>query len=97
MLGLSSGEGVEIALIDSGVDYLHPLLIDKLSLSDARSYISSDNSIGDTNGHGTMVAGVMTQIAPGAKITPYRVISENSGESIWTIEATSPKPLYTRL
>jgi len=86
-LDISTGEGVEIALIDSGVDYLHPLLVDKINLTDAKSYISEDATLNDTNGHGTMVSGVIAQISPAAQITPYRVIGESSGDSLWTIEA----------
>ena len=86
-LEISTGNGIEIALIDSGIDYLHPLLVDKVNMRDAKSYIPEEVTISDTNGHGTMVAGVIAQIAPDAKITPYRVIGESTGDSLWTIEA----------
>lgn len=86
-LSISTGSGVEIALIDSGVDITHPILADKISLKTAKSYVTGEASLSDTNGHGTMVAGVISQIAPEAMITPYRVIGEKSGDSLWTIEA----------
>lgn len=86
-LEVSTGNGIEIALIDSGVDYLHPLLVGKINLNDAKSYISEDTTLNDTNGHGTMVSGIIAQIASDAKITPYRVIGEATGDSLWTIEA----------
>lgn len=86
-LKISTGEGVKIALIDSGVDYNHPVLAGSINLTNAQSFITGDSSIDDTNGHGTMVAGIIKQIAPSATITPYRVIGESSGDSLWTISA----------
>ncbi len=86
-LEISTGAAVKIALIDSGVDYNHPVLADSINLTDAQSFVTDDNSVEDTNGHGTMVAGVIKQVAPGAIITPYRVIGDSTGDSLWTISA----------
>lgn len=63
------------------------MLADSIDLTNAKSFITGDSSVSDTNGHGTMVAGIVKQIAPEAKITPYRVIGDSSGESFWTINA----------
>lgn len=84
---LSEGQGVRIGLIDSGVDIYHPLISPVLDLSKAKSYIEGNNSIRDTNGHGTMVAGIIAQISPKALITPYRVIGDETGDSFFTIQA----------
>ncbi|AVQ44942.1 S8 family peptidase [Clostridium botulinum] len=86
-LEISKGSGVRIALIDSGVDYNHPVLADSIDLTNAKSFVTGDSSLSDTNGHGTMVAGIIKQVAPDAKITPYRVMGDSSGESLWTIDA----------
>lgn len=86
-LEISNGKGVKIALIDSGVDYTHPILKEKINLEDAKSYVEEDSSIFDLSSHGTMIAGICSQIAPDAIITPYKVIGESSGESLWTINA----------
>lgn len=86
-LEISTGEGVKIALIDSGVDYNHPVLEDSIDLTNAQSFITGDTSVADINGHGTMVAGIIKQVAPSAIITPYRVIGDTSGDSLWTINA----------
>jgi len=86
-LDISTGENIAIALIDSGVDYLHPLLADKIDLKHAKSYIPDEATLVRTESHGTMVAGVIAQIAPKAKITPYRVLLERAGNSLWIIEA----------
>lgn len=86
-LEISKGVGVKVALIDSGVDYKHPVLADSIDLTNAKSFIEGDNSVADTNGHGTAVAGIIKQVAPSATITPYRVIGDSSGDSLWTINA----------
>lgn len=86
-LNYSKGEGVKIALIDSGVDKVHPLLKNSIDLRNAKSFVTKEKSIEDTNGHGTMVAGIISQVSPKAKITPYRVLSSADGESIWTLKA----------
>ena len=83
----ATGQGVKIAVIDSGIDKDHPILIDKVDLSNAESFVENDSDIKDTNGHGTMVSGIIAQISPDATITPYRVISESSGDSLWSIQA----------
>ncbi|MFG5564594.1 S8 family serine peptidase [Enterococcus faecalis] len=86
-LDYSKGEGVKIGLIDSGVDLKHPLIKKSLNLNKAKSFVNQDQAIEDTNGHGTMVAGVISQIAPKAQLTPYRVMSSIDGESLWTLQA----------
>ncbi|MFR8870817.1 S8 family peptidase [Paraclostridium sordellii] len=84
---ISKGEGIKIALIDSGVDYNHPALANSIDLTNAKSFVKDDSSVSDTNGHGTMVAGIIKQVAPDVKITPYRVMGDSTGESLWTIDA----------
>lgn len=84
---ISKGKGVKIALIDSGVDYNHPLLTNSIDLTNAKSFVEGNSSVSDTNGHGTMVAGIIKQVAPDAKIIPYRVMGDSTGESLWTIDA----------
>ncbi|WP_211272289.1 S8 family peptidase [Enterococcus rivorum] len=87
ILEKSKGQGVQIGLIDSGIDILHPLLSPVVDIAKAKSFVDNDLSIKDSNGHGTMVAGIIAQIAPQTKITPYRVLSSNGGDSFWTLEA----------
>ncbi|MFG5501710.1 S8 family serine peptidase, partial [Enterococcus faecalis] len=68
-------------------DLKHPLIKKSLNLNKAKSFVNQDQAIEDTNGHGTMVAGVISQIAPKAQLTPYRVMSSIDGESLWTLQA----------
>lgn len=67
------GQGVKIAVLDTGVDYTHPELKSKTLIGyDA---VKSRLDGMDVQGHGTFVAGVITQIAPAAKILPVRVLN----------------------
>ena len=86
-LELSSGKNTKIAIIDSGVDYNHPYIKGKINLNNAKSYVEGDSSILDYNSHGTMITGIIAQLAPDATITPYKVLDASSGESLWTINA----------
>lgn len=79
------GQGVEIALLDSGVDDTHPDLIDNIS----GCMDLTNTTIEDLTGHGTHCAGVMvaaytsdgiTGVAPEARVYSYKVIGhENEG------------------
>lgn len=86
-LEIAKGNGSSIAIIDSGIDITHPILQGKVNISESKSFVNDDDSIIDYNGHGTQVAGIITQIAPDAELVSYKVIGLESGESQWTIEA----------
>lgn len=86
-LELSTGKGTKIAMIDSGVDYNHPILAGKINMDLTKSYVTGDSSVLDRSSHGTMTAGLIAQIAPDASITAYKVIGESSGDSLWMIKA----------
>lgn len=86
-LEVSKGSGCKIALVDSGIDINHPFLNNCIDYENSKSFVSGESNINDTNGHGTMVAGILHQVAPEALIVPYKVIGDSSGESQWTIEA----------
>ena len=90
------GEGIKIAVIDTGVDFNHPDLYGWSSTNDINeqakviggyNFISENRPPVDTNGHGTQVAGVIaadgqiTGIAPKAKILAYKVSEDGEGVS----------------
>ena len=132
-----TGKDVTVALIDSGVDYTHPDLVDNIlvnpgedlnhngvydqfdennidddgnglvddiigwSFNKCAHYIkidettyecdqtkSEDNNISDGANHGTRCAGIITAVAPDAKIYPLKVVNyQGIGDSIWILDA----------
>ncbi|MFP4346408.1 MAG: S8 family serine peptidase, partial [Anaerolineales bacterium] len=56
--GYSLGDGVLIAVLDSGADLGHPDLAGKLRTDIARSYVDGAPTVQDDNGHGTHVTGI---------------------------------------
>lgn len=84
---IQKGDKSRIALIDSGIDVHHPLLSHNIDLKNAKNYIDVEKGVQDDSGHGTQVAGILTTLAPESLITPYKVIDETGGDSIWVIQA----------
>jgi subtilisin family serine protease len=81
-----AGQGVKIAVLDTGIDYNHPDLNDNY-VTGGYDYIDNDAIPIDENGHGTMVAGIIAAedngegiigVASKAKIYAVR-ISESGG------------------
>lgn len=79
-----TGEGVRVAVIDSGVEADHPRL-SNLRLRDSVGFEEEDGTVRvveggghDTYGHGTAVAGIVHEIAPLAEIGSFRVIDARS-------------------
>jgi len=83
------GNGIKVAIIDTGVDFNHPDLYGwgpDGKVVGGYNFIQEGEPPLDTNGHGTQVAGVIAAdghlvgVAPKAKILAYKV-SEN-GEAV---------------
>jgi subtilisin family serine protease len=80
-LNLARGEGVEVAVIDTGIDLDHPAFQGRIS-PDMRDFVDDDanpcegcdvnQSEGPGFGHGTFVAGLIALVAPDAAIMPIR-------------------------
>ena len=83
------GNGIKIAIIDTGIDYNHHDLLGfgpNGKVIGGYDFIDNDDQPIDTNGHGTEVAGIIAAdgnlkgVAPKAKLLAYRVSA--TGESV---------------
>lgn len=87
--GLATGEGVTVAVVDTGVDASHPDLAGRVLtgtdfVEPAEGEAVTDGTV-DPNGHGTHVAGIIAStpdngfgtagLAPAAHIAPVRVLN----------------------
>lgn len=78
---ITQGEGVTIAVLDTGCDLLHEDLKD--NLLEGKNYIKPDSPPEDDCGHGTHVIGTLVAInhnniigiAPKAKVRPIKVLN----------------------
>ncbi|MDQ1262104.1 MAG: hypothetical protein QG575_1285 [Euryarchaeota archaeon] len=77
------GQGITVAVLDSGIDKNHPDLIGKVVAE--KNFLADEITADDLLGHGTMVAGIIAGsgvasngsykgIAPGAKLISVKVI-----------------------
>ena len=85
---LTRGAGAVVAVVDSGVDYVHPDLSGVLL--PGYDFVEHDDDPYDQNGHGTHVVGILvadsgnglgvSSVAPDAKVLPLRVLdADNEG------------------
>ena len=82
------GQGVTVAVVDSGVDFTHPDLAG-VFVSRGRDFINNDDDATDDHGHGTHVTGIIAMrpdngvggagVAYGARILPVKAMSANGG------------------
>jgi subtilisin family serine protease/uncharacterized protein YkwD len=56
--GFSTGQGILIAVLDTGTDLDHPDLIDKVRTDIDKDYVNNDDEADDDHGHGTHVSGI---------------------------------------
>jgi len=77
----TKGENSVVAIIDTGVDYMHPDL--KNSVIGGVSFVTGESDYMDLNGHGTHVAGIIAAngallgTAPEAKILAVKVLNKD--------------------
>jgi hypothetical protein len=96
----ATGAGVIVAVLDSGIDALHPLFLDRLV--PGHDYVGNDddpaeeaNGIDDDGdgtidegfGHGTFVAGMIVGAAPDVRIMPVRVLDDEGRGEVSNIAA----------
>lgn len=88
---LSTGAGVTVAVIDSGIDVDHPQFAQRLAPG-GRSFFGDPTDLADVGdrrdndgdglideavGHGTLAAGLVVRVAPDALILPLRVMDSD--------------------
>jgi subtilisin family serine protease len=87
------GEGVKIAVIDSGCDLDHPDLKPNL-LNNGYNFIDNNDDPSDDNGHGSHVAGTIAAcnngvgivgVAPKAKILPVKSLDADGSGSLQSV------------
>jgi subtilisin family serine protease len=79
--GGSTGAGVRVCILDSGVEAGHPLVgavqaAYAISVDEAGDAIVTDDESGDRCGHGTACAGVIRGLAPECELISVRVLGE---------------------
>jgi len=97
----SRGHGVTVAIIDTGIDYMHPALGGGIGanfkVKGGWDFVNNDADPFDDNGHGTHVAGIVagqsdiiTGVAPDVSLLAYKVLgaggSGNDSNVIAAIE-----------
>jgi subtilisin len=84
--GGSTGKGVRVAVVDSGIEYDHPavagavysgIMVENDPDSEAGFRYLPDDPPTDPAGHGTACAGIIHAIAPQAEIYSVRVLGSN--------------------
>lgn len=96
---LSTGNGVTVAVIDSGVSTEHPTLTGKVRAG--RDFLgAADPGTCDENGHGTLIAGIIAGrentsagfrfygVAPAATVVPVRVLRDQRRSTGADLSAT---------
>ncbi|HEV2208303.1 MAG TPA: S8 family serine peptidase [Verrucomicrobiae bacterium] len=77
-----TGRGVKIAILDSGVETAHPelgglgLADDVAIVEDGLGFRAVPGNGHDLFGHGTAIAGILRQLAPGAQLGSFRLLGE---------------------
>lgn len=89
------GEGVTIAVIDTGTDINHPDLKDRII--GVKNFTSDDkydkDNVTDYAGHGTSVAGIIassgkiTGVAPKCNLLILKALTRSGGKIVWVTDA----------
>jgi subtilisin family serine protease len=86
----TTGAGVRVAVLDTGVDTTHPMLVGRLL--PGHDFVDDDNDPSEMGiranaafGHGTHVAGLVAMVAPAAKIMPLRILDADGVGNAWVL------------
>lgn len=86
----SEGEGVTVALLDTGVDVSHPDLVGHML--EGYDFVNEsekvyDAALGMEQSHGTHIAGIIAKAAPKAKVLPLKVFENGNAYTSDIIQA----------
>jgi hypothetical protein len=88
----AGGNGVVVAVVDTGIDHTHPALAGKVI--GGWDFVNNDNDPMDDAGHGTHVAGIIaaesaevTGVATGVRLLAYKVLDAHGDGTTSTIMA----------
>jgi subtilisin len=79
--GGSTGEGVRVCILDSGVENGHPLVgalesAVAISVGENEEPVPTEDRDGDLSGHGTACAGIVRSLAPECSLGSVRVLGQ---------------------
>jgi subtilisin family serine protease len=93
----SLGSAVRVAVLDTGIDLLHPAFGGRLARDGngavlGRDFVDDDNDASETGistdagwGHGTHVASIVAMTAPQARLMPVRVLNAAGRGNVWVL------------
>ncbi len=81
------GDDVLVAVMDTGIDYDHPDLKDRMWDGIGYDFVNGNDDPMDNDGHGTHVAGIVASVAPGAKLMALKVMEEEGGRWVEVAQA----------
>ncbi len=74
---------VNVAIIDSGVDYTHSFLADRVDYDKGYDYVNADSDAMDDAGHGTHVAGIICDNSlSNVRIIPIKVMDSGGSGTV---------------
>lgn len=88
---VTQGEGITVAILDTGVDHFHPALAGRLAAG--YDFVDMDDDPSEVGeyyldpayGHGTHVAGIIALTAPEATLMPVRVLDKDGVGNVWVL------------
>ena len=73
------GQGVTIAIFDSGIDQGHPYFADRIN--QGFNFTECNDNFSDQHGHGTHIAGIIASMAPEVKILTFKVLDHRKSDT----------------